>query len=321
MKMMTLSEETQFRNVRRELRDGTVLKLVVTPDVRSSELARFCERVAALLPQVSISREEGTEQEHPLIQLPNAVRYQGVPRGKEVPPFIDALTWKIPSLGDRLRERLDAAPLHPAELELFVTPQCTFCPGMVRELLPLATASRRIQLTIVDASFFPEMAESRNIQAVPTLVLDGQFRWTGSCEIEELVDLLVTRDPASMGPASIEMLLKEGAAPRLARMMVDYNRIFPALLELLSHPQWPVRLGAMVVVEELHALAPDLGRKMIDAFWSRFDAVPDQVKGDFLFLCTEVGESTDVPRIQAVLQRELSNSVREAAEEALEKLK
>jgi len=321
MKMMTLSEETQFRNAHRELRDGTVLKLMVTPDVRSSELARFCERVAAILPQVSISREERTEPGYPWIQLPNAVRYQGAPRGKEIPPFIDALRGKIPSLSGRLQERLDAAPLHSAELELFVAPQCTFCPGMVRQLLPLAAASRRIQLTIIDASLFPEMAESRSIQAVPALVLDGQFRWTGSCEMEELVDLLVTRDPASMGPAAIEMLLKEGAAQRLARMMVDHNRIFPALLELLSHPQWPVRLGAMVVVEELYASAPDLGRKMIDAFWSRFDAVSDQAKGDFLFLCAEVGESTEVPRIQAVLQREVSNSVKEAAAEALEKLK
>jgi hypothetical protein len=223
-------------------------------------------------------------------------------------------------LSDRLQKRLDAASIHPAELELFVTPPCTFCPGMVAGLMPLAAANRRIQLTIIDASFFPEIAASRGIQAVPTLVLDGQFRWTGSCAIEELIDLLVDRDPSKMGPAAIETLLKEGAAPDLARMMVDCNRIFPALLELLSHPQWPVRLGAMVAVEELHALSPDLGRQMIDALWHRFDAVSDPVKGDFLFLCGEIGERADVPRIQAVLQREESIAVRDAAEDALEKL-
>ncbi len=319
--MMTLSDETQLRNARREVSDGTVLRLMVTPDVRSLELAQFCERVAAILPQVSIAREEGSEQEHPLIRLPNGVRYQGPPRGNEVPPFIDALTGRIPPLSGRFRERLDAAALHPAELELFVAPPCTFCPGMVRELMPLSAANHRIQLTIIDASLFTEMAESRGIRAVPALVLDGQFRWTGSCVIEELIDLLITRDPASMGPAATEMLLREGAAPRLARMMADRNRIFPALIELLSHPQWPVRLGAMVAVEELYALAPALGRKVIDAAWNRFDAVSDQAKGDFLFLCTEVGESADVPRIKAMLQREVSIDVRQAAEEALEKLK
>lgn len=318
---MTLSEETQLQNARREVSDGTVLRLVVTPDRRSSELVHFCERVTAILPQVSITREEGTEQEHPLIRLPNGVRYQGAPRGNEVPPFIDALTGKTQPLSDRLRERLVGAALHPAELEIYVTPPCTFCPGMVRGLMPLATASPRIQLTVIDASLFPETAESRGIQAVPTLVLDGQFRWTGSWVIEELIDLLVTRDPVSMGPASLEMLLKEGAAYRLARMMADHNKIFPALVDLLAHPEWPVRLGAMVTMEELNVLAPDLGRKLIDALWNRFDAVSDPVKGDFLFLCAQIGESKDVPRIKAVLQREVSADVREAAEEALEKLK
>jgi hypothetical protein len=319
-KMLTLSEERQFRNGRCDVSDGTVLRLMVTPDERSSELARFCERVAEILPQVSIAREEGSEPEHPSIRLPNGVCYQGAPRGNEIQPFIAALTGKVQPLSERLRERLNAASLHPAELELFVTPQCTFCPGMVAGLMPLAEANRRIQLTIIDAGLFPEIAVSRGIQAVPTLVLDGQFRWTGSFAIDELIDLIAVRDPANMGPAAIETLLKEGAARNLAQMMVDCNRIFPALLELLSHPQWPLRLGAMVTAEELHALSPGLGRKMIDALWNRFDAVSDQAKGDFLFLCAEIGERADVPRIQAVLQRKVSNDVRDAAEDALEKL-
>jgi len=318
--MLTSNEERQFRNARRELRDGTVLQLMVTPDRRSSELADFCERVAAILPQVSITREEGADPEYPSIRLPNGIRYQGAPRGNEISPFIAALSGKIQPLSDGRQARLDAASIHPAELELFVTPPCTFCPGVVAGLMPLAAANRRIQLTIIDASFFPEIAASRGIQAVPTLVLDGHFRWTGSFAIDELIDLIVVRDPAHMGPAAIETLLKEGAARNLAQMMVDCNRIFPALLELLSHPQWPVRLGAMVAAEELHALSPDLGRKMIDALWNRFDAVSDQAKGDFLFLCAEIGERADVPRIQAVLQRKVSIDVRDAAEDALEKL-
>jgi hypothetical protein len=320
-KMMTSSEETQLRNAHREVTDGTVLRLIVTPDSRSLELAQFCDRVAAILPQVSIAREEGSEQAHPLIRLPNGVRYQGAPRGNELSPFVDALTGNIQPLSDRLRERLVDASLHPAELEIFVTPPCTFCPGMVRGLMPLATASPRIQLTVIDAGLFPETAESRGIQAVPTLVLDGQFRWTGSWVIEELIDLLVTRDPVSMGPASLEMLLREGAARRLARMMAEQKRVFPALLELLCHEKWPVRLGAMVTVEELSAMAPDLALQAIDAVWYRFDSVSDQVKGDILFLCGEAGKPSLMPRIRTVLQSSGSVEVKAAAEEALEKLK
>jgi hypothetical protein len=318
--MLTLSEETRFRNASTAVKPGTVLRLVMTPDGRSLEMAEFCERVAALLPQVSITREEGTANDPPLILLPNGMRYRGLPKGNEVPPFVEALAGKIPPLSDRLRGRLDGTPHPPADLDLFVTAQCTFCPVAVRRGMALAAASPLIRLTIIDAGLFPEIAQRQGIQAVPTLVLDGQFHWTGEIAIEEVIDLLVTRDPASMGPASLELLLKEGAARRLARMMADRNSVFPALIELLCHEQWPVRLGAMVAVEELNAIAPDLGCEAIDALWDRFEGVTDQVKGDILFLCGEIGRPQMVPRIKAVLQSGAAAEVREAAEEALAKL-
>lgn len=319
--MMTSRAETQFRNAGREVPAGTPLKLMVTPDARSSELANFCEQLALLIPQVSIAREDGDELDLPLILLPNGVRYQGVPQGNEVPPFIEALTGKTPPLADPLRKRLNAAPLPPAVLDLFVTPNCTFCPRALRGLMPLAGANRLIRLSVIDVSLFPEPADRHGIRAVPTLVLDGQFRWTGSIVLEEVITLLASRDPASMGPASLEMLLKEGAARRLAEMMAERNAVFPALIELLCHAQWPVRLGAMVTVEELRELKPALALQAIDALWTRFGSAPDPVKGDMIFLCGEVGSPSAVSKIKTVLQSSASAEVKEAAQEALEKLK
>jgi hypothetical protein len=124
-----------------------------------------------------------------------------------------------------------------------------------------------------------------------------------------------------MGPASLEVMLKEGAAQRLARMMADRDRVFPALLELLCHEHWPVRLGAMVTVEELSAIKPALGRQAIDALWERFDRVSDPVRGDILFLYGEVGGPSALSKIRSVLQGRASAEVKEAAEEALQKLK
>jgi len=318
--MMTPTEEAQLRNASQAMKPGTRVRLLETRDGRSAEMAEFCKRLAALVPQVALTREEGDGNEHPLILLPNGVRYQGIPRGNEMSPFLQALAGQLPPLSDRLRTRLEAAVHAPAELDLFVTPQCTFCPGVVRRVMPLALASRRIRLTVVDAFQFPEIAKHRGVQAVPTLLLDGQFRWTGDVPLEEVVDLLSTRDPASMGPAALEMLLKEGAARHLARMMADRHRVFPALIELLCHEQWPVRLGAMVAIEELNALAPDLGREAIDTLWDRFESVSDAVKGDILFLCGEIGGPQIAASIRAVLRGGASEEVREAAEEALAKL-
>lgn len=317
---MTPNEETQFREAGRGLPHGTILRLMLTPDVRGAEMAQFCERLAVLIPQVSIAREDPSGPEPASMLLPNGVRYQGIPKGNEVRPFVDALAGTIPPLPDSLRERLIAA-VCPAALDLYVTPHCTYCPQVVRRLVPLAAAGRLIRLSIIDGTMYPEQAKQNRIKSVPTLILDGQFRWTGSIDIDDVVTLMVTRDPASLGPAFLEMMLKEGAARRLAEMMADKGAIFPALVDLLCHDQWPVRLGAMVAVEELQALRPEVAGQVIEPLWNRFEAVSDQIKGDILHVFGEVGGPEIVLKINTVLADTPPEEVKEAAEEALGKMR
>lgn len=317
---MTPNEDTQFRNAGPGVPPGTVLKLLTTADDRGVELARFCERLAALIPNVSIASEEGHGLEHPLMLLPNGIRYQGIPQGNEVQPFIEALTGKSAPLAASLRERLKAVAV-PAALELFVTPHCTHCPVVVRRLLPLAAANRLVSLDIIDGSMYPVLAERNRVQSVPTLLIDGRFRWTGTIELEEVVNLIVTRDPSTLGVASLETMLKEGSARRLAEMMAERGTVFPALVELLCHDQWPVRLGAMVAVEELHAIKPELAQQLTEPLWQKFDGASDQVKGDILHVFGEIGGRTVVAKLTSALTGAVSADVKEAAEEALEKMK
>jgi hypothetical protein len=317
---MTPKDETQFRQAGRTVPHGTILKSVTTPDERSAELSRFCEQLALLIPQVSVSREDGPGPGHPFLLLPNGVRYQGIPLGNEVQPFIDALAGSIPPLPDPLRERLLALAC-PAALDLYVTPHCTYCPQAVRRLMPLPSASSLIRLSIIDGSMYPEQARLNGIKSVPTLVLDGEFRWTGSIDLEDVVALMATRDPAALSPASLEMMLKQGAARRLAQMMAERGAVFPALVELLCHDQWPVRLGAMVAMEELHVLKPELAQQVIDPLWIRFEAASDPVRGDILHVFGEIGGRSVVPMVKAVLESTPAGDVRDAAEEALKKIK
>jgi glutaredoxin len=317
---MTPKEETQFRNAGRGLPHGLILRLVTTSDERSSQLAQFCERLAALVPQISIAREDRPGPEHPFLLLANGVRYQGIPKGNELPPFVDALAGEIPPLSGPLRERLNAA-VCPAALDLYVTPHCTYCPQVVRKLMPLASASSLIRLSIIDGSMYAEQAKQNRITSVPALILDGQFRWTGSIDLDEVVALTVTRDPATLSAASLEMMLKEGAAQRLAQMMAKSGAVFAALVELLCHDQWPVRLGAMVAVEELYALQPELAQQVIKPLWNRFRAVSDSIKGDILHVLGEIGGPEVIAKINAVLADAAPEDVKEAAEEALRKIR
>lgn len=317
---MTPQEEALFRHARSKVPSGTVLKTVVDDDERSVEIAQFCERLQEIIPQISILREENGGAEPPLMLLPGSVRYHGIPQANEVPPFIDALAGTLPPLADSLRKRLHSLD-SPAVLELFVTPHCTFCPAAVRRLIPLALSHPLIRLSIIDGLMYPELASRNAVQSVPTLIVDGQYRWTVSMELDEIAAWIGERDPVVLTPTALETMLKQGSAKELARLMAERNAFFPALLELLCHEQWPVRLGAMVAVEELNALRPDLARQAIDPLWARLRALPDTIQGDLFYVFGEIGGPEVIPQLTFFLQGGASADVRDAVQEALEKLK
>ena len=208
----------------------------------------------------------------------------------------------------------------PATLTLFIAPQCTFCPAVVRQLFPLPLVDDKILLTIIDGTLFPEIAETHKIQAVPTLLLDEQFRWTGSVPLEEIINTINSRDPASLGAASLENILKEGQASHLAAMMMDDKKIFPAFYELLIHEKWSLRLGAMVVMEEIADQNPVMASDVIDFLWDRFQRLPDPVKGDILYMFGEIKDRRAVSWLEEVLGGDFHEEVKEAAQEALDKM-
>ncbi|GEM_PF-1915769 len=109
------------------------------------------------------------------------------PIGPELGPFLKALTWMFiepealpphPGLTDRV---------FPAELKLYIAEQCPFCPAVVEKLVPLAIASPRVRLTVIDAGLCMEEARRDRVQSVPTLMLDSHFRWSGTIPIREVV--------------------------------------------------------------------------------------------------------------------------------------
>lgn len=316
---MTPEDEALFRKAADSLPPAAALELHLTSDPRSSRLEQFCNRLCALMPALRVAREQRQGPGPPALVLPAGLRFLGVPTGAEAAPFSELLTGRTPAAPPEILARIAAMAL-PAALDVFVLPRCTYCPTAVRRLAPLAAASPLIRLCVIDGALFPELADRDRIQSVPTAVLDGRFRWSGAISLEEVAALLVTRDPADIGPVSLELMLKEGSAQRVAEMMCERNAVFPALLELMRHAQWPVRLGAMVAIEALSGLSPALGREALERLWGGFEAEPEPVQGDILFLSGEVGGAWLRPAIRRAIRQARSAEIKEAAAEALEKV-
>lgn len=320
--MFTAVEEKQILMLNDQLSGDIVIRLVDSPHPSIPEFKRFCDHLTHLVPKIRISQDKDTDTQPPQILIGKGLRYQAVPVGQELQPFLEALiAYGRGSLNmeQAVNARLKKARL-PASLKVFIAPQCTFCPTAVRQLTPLPMVDDKIQLLIIDGTLFPEEAQSRQIKAVPTILLDERFRWTGSVPLQEIIDTINTRDPASLGAISLENILKEGQAVHLAAMMLDAGLIFPAFYDLLIHPKWPVRLGAMVVMEEIAVHNRAMAAEAINFLREEFYRQPDQVKGDMLYILGEIGGSRTAEWLKQVLTEDHNEEVKEAATEALEKM-
>jgi glutaredoxin len=205
-------------------------------------------------------------------------------------------------------------------LKLYIAPQCPFCPNAVRTLTPLITASDYVYLSIIDGTMFTEMSASDGIRSAPTVALD-EFRWTGSFQLEEVVDIMVRRDPTQLSPVTIQNLIQEGSASRVAQLMLKNHSIFKGFIDILTDEKWPIRLGAMATFEEIIETDPGLASQVISPLWSRLPSLDDQTKGDMIYLIGETGNPDTIPRLLRLESEFSSDELKTIVREAIERIK
>ena len=319
--MIPGKEKKQIADWSQTLKDDIRIHLILTEDERSQTFKEFCDDLARIVPKIKIKQEKDGESKSPVIRIGN-VGYQAIPTGKKLEPFLSAL---FDGDGQTQNGLLSIhKKVHqirvPALLKVYILPHCPFCPLAVKQLLCLAAASESIKLTVIDGAFFPERAASDKIQSAPTVLLDDQFYWTGSIRIEEIVDMILNRDPSRLSTSSLKAMFEEGKAVEVAGMMLDSGKIFSAFTELLVHKKWPVRLAAMVAFETIAEENRTLVHQTLPYLLDCFLTAEDTVKGDILYLLGKSGDKGIIPKLETVLNGPYGVDVKEAAQEALEAL-
>ncbi|SMC22403.1 hypothetical protein SAMN02746041_01424 [Desulfacinum hydrothermale DSM 13146] len=300
------------------------LSVEKTLDARSAKLEDFARELARLVPKVSVEVLERESDDLPAL-LPGAGWiFHGVPDAAELRPFLEILalsTQPTPPPLDRDLLSMVASLESPRELTLYVTPHCPHCAHTLFDLAPLPLASPRLLVRVIDADSFPEQARSLGIRAVPTLLLGETFRWTGQVRIREVLEVVCREEGGALSAAATIRLLKEGKAEDVARLMARSDRAWQDFPRILTHPEWSVRLGALVVLEELAEARPDLARSHLSPLWDRMDGAHLSVQGDILYAIGLAGDRSWI----SVLERWLEENdpgpdLLEVAREALEKL-
>jgi alkyl hydroperoxide reductase subunit AhpF len=319
---MNSSERKKIEKFNSELTSDIGVDLVLTEDKRSEELSRFCEELAKTAPKIAVNKKKDEDTQLPYIKIDKRVIYHAVPLGTELEPFLDALCLLENSsagITDTIQKQADSINL-PASLKVFVSQHCPFCPATVKKLLPLAFANDLVKLVIIDGTLFHETAQQDSVSSAPTVLLDDDFRWTGQTDVLEIIKILSDRDPEKLGVSSLESLVGEGNASKVAEMMLKKKAIFPAFIDMLVNEKWSVRLGAMVAMENIIEHNIDLAGKVVDPLWERFHDLNDQVKGDVIYIIGASGTQKIVSELQSIFGGPYSIEIKEAAMEAIQNI-
>jgi len=287
-------------------------------------MVRFCDRIKGLVPNLKIKKDSDLPFPGPALVIGHHqnIDYQATPTGKILTYFLEALTsasGAATEIDPALRDRIMKIDL-PVMLKLYVASQCPHCPQSIRQLQTLAAHSPLIRLRIIDAEFFPEASKADQVRSVPTLILDDQLRLTGFVKTEELLTLCTQRDPCQLSTDSLRQIIEAGDAARVAAMIAAAGRLFPALVELLVHERWSVRLGAMVTAEYLADEAPDLSLQLGDLLWERFASLSSQIQGDVVQVLGQINTNVARGYLRSVVSGTYDDEVKTAAAEVLDEM-
>lgn len=131
------------------------------------------------------------------------LRFFGVPGGNEFPNFIETIielskTQVVlePETARQLKKIKDRS-----SIDVYVTPTCPHCPGVVRAAYRLALASAQIEATATEVGEFPQLAQRLGVRAVPFIVINREAAFAGAVDEAGLVEAVQQHVTGAQGPA------------------------------------------------------------------------------------------------------------------------
>lgn len=118
------------------------------------------------------------------------IRYYGCPQGAELNNFLDDIVYI--SRGENTLKPEVAIKLvrykNPIQLKIFISRNCPYSLPVAKLALKLAIGSENINVDIIHADEFMELAHQYNVRGIPMTVVNEKESFYGALDDEEYVD-------------------------------------------------------------------------------------------------------------------------------------
>lgn len=176
-----------------QLMEGdVVLKVSAGSDAVSRDMLALVDEIASMSSHITV--EQAQLPRTPSFSVNRAgedtgVTFAGIPLGHEFTSLVLALlqvSGRPPKVDRSMVERIQSidAEYH---FETYISLSCHNCPDVVQALNLMSILNPGITHTMIDGAAFKHEAESKDIMAVPSVYLNGEFFSSGRMTLEEIV--------------------------------------------------------------------------------------------------------------------------------------
>lgn len=170
----------------------------------------FMNEIAAASPSITVRVDDtATEDGYAITEIwrediPTGVMFYGIPVGKELSVFLQAIRnaagLDLVTSDDKLRERIIDLK-RPMDIYTFVSYDCDRCTKVAKALDTVVCLNPFFSNRVIDIQAAPHIARDFNVQSVPAVYANGDLLDTGNESLSAVATALVSKFGATLtGP-------------------------------------------------------------------------------------------------------------------------
>ena len=146
--------------------------------------------------QPDVAKEQGVTRIPAIVLSADGsarVKFYGAPMGYEMATIVEdikTISRGVSPLTMDTRKKLRRLN-QDVHIQVFVTPTCTFCPGMARLAHAVALESPRVSSDVIEIQEFPALGQAYGVRSVPLTVMNEHIRFTGAVTEAQFVERVV----------------------------------------------------------------------------------------------------------------------------------
>ena len=179
-----------------KLMEGNILiKLSVGSDATSKDMTELVEELASMSSLIKVEKAELPRTPSFSINKKDeeiGITFAGIPLGHEFTSLVLAIlqvSGREPKVDSKVKERIQQIEEN-YYYETYISLSCHNCPEVVQALNIMSVLNPNISHTMIDGAAYKDEVEARDIMAVPTIYLNGEFFGSGRMSVEEILEKL-----------------------------------------------------------------------------------------------------------------------------------